>query len=72
MPRVGWSLEQRAVVKRYMAFATVFAVVGVLLGVFLIVSGNSGGWTFLGLIVVIYAGVAIFLNNMRKKQPGKQ
>ncbi|MFD6618762.1 hypothetical protein ACFWFB_26255 [Streptomyces albidoflavus] len=72
MPRVGWSLEQPAGIKRYMAIATGFAMVGVVLGVFLIASGNSGGWTFLGLIVVMYAGVALFLNTMRKKQPGQE
>lgn len=72
MPRVGWSLEQRAVVKRYMAITTVFAIVGVLFGVFLIASGNSGGWVFLALIVVIYAGVALFLNSMKNKQPGRR
>jgi hypothetical protein len=55
-----------------MAITTCFAVVGILFGVFLIASGNSGGWIFLALVVVIYAGLAMFLNIMRKKQPGHQ
>ncbi|WP_413761368.1 hypothetical protein [Streptomyces sp. MMBL 11-3] len=68
---MGWSLEQAAVVKRYMTIASVFAVVGVLFGVFLLASGNSGGWVFLAIIVIPYLGVALFLKNMRKEQPGQ-
>lgn len=54
MPQVGWSVEQRATVKRYMLFATILSVVGVLLSLFLILSGNKGGWIVLGMIVLMY------------------
>ncbi|MFJ1802529.1 hypothetical protein [Streptomyces sp. NPDC088180] len=47
---VGWTMEQRAAVKRYVQFAAVFAVAGIALSVFLIASGNSGGWGLLGII----------------------
>ncbi|MFE2976281.1 hypothetical protein [Streptomyces sp. NPDC059258] len=49
-PHVGWTVEQRAAVKRYVQFAAAFAVVGIALSVFLIASGNSGGWALLGIM----------------------
>ncbi|MFJ9107247.1 hypothetical protein [Streptomyces sp. NPDC102283] len=49
-PHVGWTMEQRALVKRYVQFAAAFAVIGIALSVFLIASGNSGGWGLLGII----------------------
>ncbi|WP_078968089.1 MULTISPECIES: hypothetical protein [unclassified Streptomyces] len=53
MPRVGWSMEQRAVVKRYAQFAAFFAVIGILFSAFLIASGNAGGWVVLVMVVAI-------------------
>ncbi|MFI9054195.1 hypothetical protein OH828_12935 [Streptomyces anulatus] len=47
---VGWTMEQRAAVKRYVQFAAAFAVAGIAFSVFLIASGNSGGWGLLGII----------------------
>ncbi|MFF8465380.1 hypothetical protein [Streptomyces griseus] len=49
-PHVGWTVEQRAAVKRYLQFAAAFGFVGIVLSVFLIASGNSGGWALLGII----------------------
>ncbi|EGE42027.1 hypothetical protein ACIQUZ_27155 [Streptomyces griseus] len=49
-PHVGWTAEQRAAVKRYLQFAAAFGFVGIVLSVFLIASGNSGGWALLGII----------------------
>lgn len=49
-PNVGWTMEQRAAVRRYVQFAAVFTVLGVALSIFLIASGNSGGWALLGII----------------------
>lgn len=69
MPDVGWSVEQRAAVKRWMLFATVFAGAGVLLSVFLIASGNSGGWALLALTLCIYGAGYHFVGNVRRRQP---
>ncbi|MFH9610883.1 hypothetical protein [Streptomyces sp. NPDC017448] len=52
-PHVGWTMEQRAAVKRYVQFAAVFAVLGVAFSIFLIISGNSGGWALLGILACI-------------------
>ncbi|MFF6904780.1 hypothetical protein ACFY9Q_02415 [Streptomyces sp. NPDC012389] len=52
-PHVGWTMEQRAAVKRYVQIAAVFAVLGVAFSVFLIISGNSGGWGLLAIIACI-------------------
>ncbi|WP_405695405.1 hypothetical protein [Streptomyces sp. NBC_01185] len=49
-PHVGWTMEQRAAVKRYLQFASVFAVIGLAFSIFLIASGNSGGWALLGIL----------------------
>lgn len=43
-------MEQRAAVKRYLQFASVFAVIGLAFSIFLIASGNSGGWALLGIL----------------------
>jgi hypothetical protein len=59
MPNVGWSLEQRAAVKRWMLFASLFAVAGVILSVILIAAGNSGGWVLLLLAICIYGGLPL-------------
>ncbi len=55
-PNVGWTVEQRATVKRYMLFATILSVVGVVLSIILILIGNTGGWIVLGMIVCMYGG----------------
>ena len=49
-PHVGWTMEQRAAVKRYAQIAAVFIVLGVAFSVFLIASGKSGGWALLGIV----------------------
>lgn len=69
MPRIGWSVEQRAAVKRYMLFTTIFAVIGVAFSVFLIVSGVKGGWVLLGMVVCIYAATRLFVGNVKRNQP---
>jgi hypothetical protein len=69
MLNVGWSVEQRAVVKRRMLFASLFAVAGVVLSVFLIAAGNSGGWVLLVLTICIYGAVHLFVGNIKRKQP---
>ncbi|MGW0559643.1 hypothetical protein ACWDZ4_03160 [Streptomyces sp. NPDC003016] len=56
-------------VKRFMLFATVFAVAGVAFSVFLIVSGMSGGWILLGMIVCIYGAGRLFVGNVKHDQP---
>ncbi|MDT6984037.1 hypothetical protein ACFSUJ_29230 [Streptomyces lusitanus] len=70
MSDVGWSTEQRAAVKRWMLFATLFAVAGVVLSVFLIVAGNSGGWVVLVMTLCVYGALYMFIGNRKNKQPG--
>ncbi|MFJ1592562.1 hypothetical protein ACIOD0_20290 [Kitasatospora albolonga] len=69
MPRVGRSLEQRAVVKRYLQFMGAFVAVGVVLSVFLIVSGNSGGWALLVMIASMCAVAYFFVQRGKAGQP---
>lgn len=61
-PHVGWTMEQRAGVKRYVQFASACAFVGIALAIFLIVSGNSGGWALLAIIGCISAIGCFFIN----------
>jgi FtsH-binding integral membrane protein len=69
MPHVGWSLEQRAAVKRWMLFAYIFAFAGVILSAFLIATGNSGGWVVLFMTLCIFGALYMFIANIKKKQP---
>ncbi|MFC9286964.1 hypothetical protein [Streptomyces sp. NPDC057052] len=69
MPNVGWSLEQRAAVKRWMLFASLFAVAGVILSVLLIAAGNSGGWALLFLTLCIYGPCQLYIGTIKRKQP---
>ncbi len=69
MPRMSWTMEQRATVQRYMLLTTLFAVAGVALGVFLAVSGNAGGWVVLGMCLCIWAACALFVGSVRRDQP---
>lgn len=69
MPKVGWSLEQRKAVKRWMLFAALFAVAGVVLSAFLIVTGNSGGWVVLVMTLCIFGAVYLFVGNAKNRQP---
>lgn len=69
MPRVGWSVEQRAAVKRYAQFATFFAVVGVLFSAFLIISGNAGGWALLAIIACFCLVGYFFVQRGKGGQP---
>ncbi|MFZ4151033.1 hypothetical protein [Streptomyces pseudogriseolus] len=70
MSDVGWSTEQRAAVRRWMLFATLFAVAGVVLSVFLIVAGNSGGWVVLVMTLCMYGALHMFIGNRKNKRPG--
>ncbi|CAL9633548.1 hypothetical protein SUDANB140_06151 [Streptomyces sp. enrichment culture] len=56
MSKVGWTMEQRAVVKRYTLVAGIFTFVAVAFAVFLIGSGNPGGW-----VLIAMAGVAMLV-----------
>ncbi|MEU0127684.1 MULTISPECIES: hypothetical protein [unclassified Streptomyces] len=69
MPHVGWSVEQRAAVKRYLQFAAVFAVLGVAFSVFLIASGNAGGWALLGIVACIAVVGYFFIQKGKGGQP---
>ncbi|MFF6835202.1 hypothetical protein ACFY84_25540 [Streptomyces sp. NPDC012438] len=69
MPRVGWSMEQRAVVKRYTQFAAFFAVIGILFSAFLIISGNAGGWVVLVMVVAICLVGYFFVQKGKGGQP---
>jgi hypothetical protein len=42
---------------------------GVVLSVFLIAAGNSGGWVLLVLTICIYGAVHLFVGNIKPKQP---
>ncbi|MFF1296902.1 MULTISPECIES: hypothetical protein [unclassified Streptomyces] len=70
MPTVGWSVGQRAAVKRWMLFTSLFAVAGVILSVALIATGNSGGWVLLFLTVCIYGACYLYIGSIKKRQPG--
>ncbi|OQQ13670.1 hypothetical protein B0675_25715 [Streptomyces sp. M41(2017)] len=69
MPNVGWSVGQRAAVKRWMMFVYLFAVAGLILSILLIAMGNSGGWILLTLTACITGAVYMFVGNIRKRQP---
>jgi fatty acid desaturase len=69
MEKAGWSLEQRAAVKRWMLFSALFAIAGVVLSVFLIVTGNSGGWVVLVMTLCIFGAAYLFVGNIKNRQP---
>ncbi|MEU3556219.1 hypothetical protein [Streptomyces fragilis] len=69
MPRLSWTMEQRATVKRYMLLATLFTVAGVALGVFLVASGNAGGWVVLGMCLCMWSAGALLVGSVRRDQP---
>lgn len=69
MPRVGWSMEQRALVKRYAQFTVALSVTGVALSIFLIVIGNNGGWGLLVLIACILMVSYYFTQKGKSGQP---
>ncbi|WP_256332934.1 RHS repeat-associated core domain-containing protein [Streptomyces sp. 2131.1] len=69
MPNVGWTVEQRATVKRYMLFATILSVVGVVFSIILILIGNTGGWIVLGMIVCTYGAAYMFIRTKAENQP---
>lgn len=66
---LGWTSEQRAGVKRWWQFATFFCFLGVALSVFLIVSGNSGGWGLLAFIVLLWGVGAYSMRTMKRDRP---
>ncbi|MFI8205343.1 hypothetical protein [Streptomyces sp. NPDC085937] len=69
MPYVGWSVEQRAELKRRMLFVNVFAVAGAILSLVLIAGGNTGGWVVLGMTACMYGALQLLLGHMRRRQP---
>jgi hypothetical protein len=69
MNRLGWTLEQRAGVKWYFAFTSIFAAVGVILSIILIAMGNAGGWGLLAIAAIAWGGMYLFLRNTRRSQP---
>ncbi|MGX5189069.1 hypothetical protein ACWKT5_41815 [Streptomyces avermitilis] len=69
MPEVGWSVGQRAAVKRWMTFVYLFAVAGLVLSILLIVMGNTGGWVLLVLTACIFGAAYMFVGNIKKRQP---
>ncbi|MET9481650.1 hypothetical protein [Streptomyces sp. NPDC006638] len=69
MNRLGWTLEQKAGVKRYFAFTSFFAIIGVIFSAFLIATGNQGGWGLLAIVVIGWGGMYAFLRNVRRSQP---
>lgn len=68
--RVGWSLEQRAAVKRWMQVSTIFLIAGMVLSGFLIAKGNNGGWGLLVLCACMYGACFLYIRNIKRKQPG--
>ncbi|MCG3041399.1 hypothetical protein L7D48_12660 [Streptomyces sp. S1A] len=54
--------------KRYMLFATLFAVAGTVFSIFLIVVGNSGGWVVLAMIACMYLAGFLFIGNIKREQ----
>ncbi|WP_327268474.1 hypothetical protein OG233_11295 [Streptomyces sp. NBC_01218] len=66
-PHVELSMEQRAVLKRYLQFGAVFAVIGVAFSIFLISSGNNGGWGLLGILAFLFAAGYFFIQRGRAK-----
>ncbi|WP_244229746.1 hypothetical protein [Kitasatospora albolonga] len=55
--------------KRYLQFMGAFVAVGVVLSVFLIVSGNSGGWALLVMIASMCAVAYFFVQRGKTGQP---
>jgi hypothetical protein len=68
LSRLGWSVGQRAAVKRYMLLGTVFAVAGVAFSVFLVASGEGDGWALLVMIGCMYLAALLFIRNIRREQ----
>ncbi|MBN3929821.1 hypothetical protein IQ279_09235 [Streptomyces verrucosisporus] len=62
--RVG----QGSAVRRYMLLGTVFAVAGVAFSVFLVASGEGGGWALLVMIGCMYLAALLFLRNIGREQ----
>lgn len=69
MNRLGWTVEQRAALRWYMAFITVVTVLGIVLSIGLIVAGNARGWGLLAFVVLFSGGVQIWYRSMRSQQP---
>ncbi|MFD8295734.1 hypothetical protein [Streptomyces bauhiniae] len=69
VPQVGWSAGQRAAVKRWMLFTYLFAFAALVLSVFLILMGNTGGWMLLVLTVCILGASHMYVGSIKKRQP---
>lgn len=69
MTRLGMSVEQQASVKRLFLFGSILAAVGAVLGVFLGINGNTGGWLLCVLIALIWGAAALFLRMTKADRP---
>ncbi|MFD8258731.1 hypothetical protein ACFV19_07270 [Streptomyces griseoluteus] len=69
VPQIGWSAGQRAAVKRWMVFTHLFAFAALVLCVFLMLMGNTGGWVLLVLTVCILGTVHMYVGDIKKRQP---
>lgn len=70
MPNLGWTLEQKAGIKRYFVMTSVFAVLGLFIGLALLIKGESaGGVALISIAVIGWGGMYVTLKNIRKSQP---
>lgn len=69
MGRLGWTMEQRAGVKQLFHITSLFAVLGIIVGVILICMHNAGGWLLLAISVFDWTGIYITINSISKAQP---
>ncbi|MET8583156.1 hypothetical protein ABZX39_20125 [Streptomyces collinus] len=69
MGRLGWTMEQRAGVKQYFRITTAFVILGIILSIVLLSTGNTGGWLLLAISVIGWAGMYLTLKNINKAQP---
>ncbi|MFJ6723847.1 hypothetical protein ACIQPQ_02930 [Streptomyces sp. NPDC091281] len=69
MARLGWTMEQRAGVKAYSRLSTFFAVLCLAIGIATLAMGNAAGWVLIGLAVVLWTGLLLFLRYTKKSQP---
>ncbi|MGW4855537.1 hypothetical protein ACWEPZ_30385 [Streptomyces sp. NPDC004288] len=69
MARLGWTMEQRAGVRTFSRLATLFAVLCLIIGIVTLMMGNAAGWVMIGLPVLVWAGMFLFLRNTQRSQP---
>ncbi|MFJ8298265.1 hypothetical protein ACIQ9R_20585 [Streptomyces sp. NPDC094447] len=69
MARLGWTMEQRAGVKTFSRLATLSAILCLIIGIVTLIMGNAAGWVMIGLAVIVWAGMFLFLRNTERSQP---